>query len=83
MLLVSTSQQKDREMGLKVTETYELNSRGMDIFLKSWVPMEKKAKGVIFLCHGYGDTVTFFFEGVSQSPALLNLRTGELVELVG
>lgn len=47
-------------------QRYEKNSRGMEIFVKSWVPVNKRPKGLIFLCHGYGDTVTFFFEGAHQ-----------------
>ncbi len=37
------------------------------MFIKSWMPKEGRAKGIIFLCHGYGDTVTFFFEGQYSS----------------
>jgi alpha-beta hydrolase superfamily lysophospholipase len=43
-----------------------LNSRGMEMFIKSWMPKEGRAKGIIFLCHGYADTVTFFFEGLAR-----------------
>jgi alpha-beta hydrolase superfamily lysophospholipase len=38
----------------------------MEMFIKSWMPKEGRAKGIIFLCHGYADTVTFFFEGLAR-----------------
>lgn len=40
-----------------------MNSRGLEIFSKSWVPVSSSPKAVICYCHGYGDTCTFFFEG--------------------
>jgi acylglycerol lipase len=42
----------------------------MEIFVKSWVPANNRPKGLIFLCHGYGDTVTFFFEGLARALAV-------------
>ncbi|KAG0600204.1 hypothetical protein M758_11G015300 [Ceratodon purpureus] len=51
-------------------QTYLRNSRGLEIFMKSWVPAEGRPKGLIFLCHGYGDTVTFFFEGLARALAV-------------
>ncbi|CAK9214094.1 unnamed protein product [Sphagnum troendelagicum] len=57
---------KDKELGLKVTEKYVTNLRGMEMFVKSWMPEEGRPKGILFLCHGYGDTVTFFFEGLAR-----------------
>ncbi len=48
-------------------QKYVTNSRGMEIFVKSWMPEEGRPKGILFLCHGYGDTVTFFFEGKCSS----------------
>ncbi|RAL50798.1 hypothetical protein DM860_015945 [Cuscuta australis] len=53
--------------GLKMEESYEVNSRGLEIFCKSWLPETPKA--VICFCHGYGDTCTFFFEGVARKLA--------------
>lgn len=52
----------DLDKGLNVEEKYVLNSKGKEIFLKSWAPAHKPLYGVIFLCHGYGDTVTYFLE---------------------
>jgi len=47
-----------------ILQWYELNSKGQEIFCKSWLPKEgNKVKGVVCFCHGYGDTCTFFFEG--------------------
>ncbi|KAF7820014.1 caffeoylshikimate esterase-like isoform X2 [Senna tora] len=50
--------------GLKMKESYEVNSRGIEIFTKSWLPETRKPKAAVFYCHGYGDTCTFFFEGM-------------------
>ncbi|KAG0565382.1 hypothetical protein KC19_8G185900 [Ceratodon purpureus] len=61
---------KDKEMGLKVTETYVKNSRNLEIFVKSWVPLNGRPKGILFICHGYGDTVTFFNEGLARALAM-------------
>ncbi|EYU34400.1 hypothetical protein ABFS82_12G032000 [Erythranthe guttata] len=55
--------------GLKMAESYEVNSRGLEIFSKSWLPEKGSPKAVICFCHGYGDTCTFFFEGVARKLA--------------
>ncbi|KAG6392624.1 hypothetical protein SASPL_146848 [Salvia splendens] len=44
--------------------SYDVNSRGLEIFSKSWVPNSWSPKAVVCYCHGYGDTCTFFFEGM-------------------
>ncbi|CAN1227308.1 Caffeoylshikimate esterase [Linum perenne] len=54
--------------GLKVKEGYEVNSRGLEIFTKSWLPETPKA--LVCFCHGYGDTCSFFFEGIARKLAL-------------
>ncbi|CAI0451047.1 unnamed protein product [Linum tenue] len=63
--------------GLKVNEVlrftslpqaYEVNSRGVEIFTKRWLPETPKA--MICFCHGYGDTCSFFFEGIARKFAL-------------
>lgn len=55
--------------GIKMTESYERNSRGLEIFTKSWLPEDSSMKALIFFCHGYGDTCTFFFEGIARKLA--------------
>ncbi|KAL7141704.1 hypothetical protein ABFS83_08G071200 [Erythranthe nasuta] len=55
--------------GLKMMESYEVNSRGLEIFSKSWLPEEVSPKAVLCFCHGYGDTCTFFFEGIARKLA--------------
>ncbi|KAF5468575.1 hypothetical protein F2P56_012718 [Juglans regia] len=53
--------------GIRTEEWYERNSRGMEIFCKSWMPEPGvRIKGALFFCHGYGDTCTFFFEGIAK-----------------
>ncbi|KAL1536912.1 acylglycerol lipase [Salvia divinorum] len=54
---------------LKMTESYDVNSRGLEIFSKSWVPDSGSPKAVVCYCHGYGDTCTFFFEGIARKLA--------------
>ncbi|XP_047957125.1 caffeoylshikimate esterase-like isoform X1 [Salvia hispanica] len=54
---------------LKMTESYDVNSRGLEIFSKSWVPDSRSPKAVVCYCHGYGDTCTFFFEGIARKLA--------------
>ncbi|XP_027100080.1 caffeoylshikimate esterase-like [Coffea arabica] len=54
--------------GLKMKESYEVNSRGLEYFSKSWVP-QTSPKAVVCLLHGYGDTCTFFFEGIARKLA--------------
>lgn len=56
--------------GLKMEETYEVNSRGLSIFSKSWIPETDRPKAMVCYCHGYGDTCTFFFEGIARKLAL-------------
>lgn len=55
--------------GLKTKESYEVNSRGLEIFSKTWLPEKQSPKAVICFCHGYGDTCTFFFEGIARKLA--------------
>ncbi|KAG6675084.1 hypothetical protein I3842_15G082600 [Carya illinoinensis] len=56
--------------GIRTEEWYERNSRGMEIFCKSWMPEPGvRIKGALFFCHGYGDTCTFFFEGIAKHIA--------------
>uniref|UniRef100_A0A5B7BC79 Putative caffeoylshikimate esterase-like n=1 Tax=Davidia involucrata TaxID=16924 RepID=A0A5B7BC79_DAVIN len=55
--------------GLKMKELYEVNSRGLEIFSKSWLPEDCPPKAVVCLCHGYGDTCTFFIEGIARKLA--------------
>ncbi|GAU16493.1 hypothetical protein TSUD_167250 [Trifolium subterraneum] len=55
--------------GLKIKESYEVNSRGVEIFYKSWLPGTPRPKAAVFYCHGYGDTCTFFFEGIARKLA--------------
>lgn len=55
--------------GLKMKESYEVNSRGLEIFSKSWLPETSPPKAMVYFCHGYGDTCTFFFEGIARKLA--------------
>ncbi|KAJ9540934.1 hypothetical protein OSB04_027440 [Centaurea solstitialis] len=49
--------------------SYDVNSRGLEIFSKTWLPEKQAPKAVICFCHGYGDTITFFFEGIARKLA--------------
>ncbi|KAG0558768.1 hypothetical protein KC19_10G052900 [Ceratodon purpureus] len=62
--------ESDVAKGLTISETYVLNSKGVEVFVKSWLPTDEHLHGVIFLCHGYGDSVTFYAEGVARTLAL-------------
>lgn len=48
-------------------QVYEVNSRGLKIFSKSWLPESSPLKAIICYCHGYADTCTFYFEGMKIS----------------
>ncbi|CBI33650.3 hypothetical protein VitviT2T_021892 [Vitis vinifera] len=56
--------------GVKMEEMYVVNSRGLEIFSKSWLPANSPPKAVICFCHGYGDTCTFFVEGIARKLAV-------------
>lgn len=60
---------KAQYLGIRMEESYEVNSRGIEIFKKSWFPENCRLKGLVCFCHGYGDTCTFFFEGISKKIA--------------
>ncbi|KAF5798696.1 putative 2-acylglycerol O-acyltransferase [Helianthus annuus] len=60
---------KTKYDGLKTKESYEVNSKGVEIFSKSWLPETGSPKAVICFCHGYGDTCTYFFEGIARKFA--------------
>ncbi|PKA54118.1 hypothetical protein AXF42_Ash018128 [Apostasia shenzhenica] len=47
----------------------EINSKGFGIFSKSWLPSNSPIKALVCFCHGYGDTCTFFFEGIANKLA--------------
>ncbi|KAL0408868.1 UNVERIFIED_CONTAM: Caffeoylshikimate esterase [Sesamum radiatum] len=56
--------------GIRTEEWYEMNSNGQEIFCKSWLPKPGvRIKGALCFCHGYGDTCTFFFEGIAKHIA--------------
>ncbi|XP_050226379.1 caffeoylshikimate esterase-like isoform X1 [Mercurialis annua] len=55
--------------GVKIEESYEVNSRGIEIFSKSWLPEKSPPKALVCYCHGYGETCTFVFEGVARKLA--------------
>ncbi|MED6170480.1 hypothetical protein PIB30_031359 [Stylosanthes scabra] len=56
--------------GIRTEEWYETNSRGLEIFCKSWLPqLGVPIKASVCFCHGYGDTCTFFFEGIARRIA--------------
>ncbi|CAN1181238.1 Caffeoylshikimate esterase [Linum perenne] len=57
--------------GIRTEEWYEINYKGLEIFCKSWMPEAGgvRIKGVVCFCHGYGDTCTFFFEGIARRIA--------------
>ncbi|OMO62207.1 Alpha/beta hydrolase-1 [Corchorus capsularis] len=53
--------------GVRTEEWIERNSKGLEIFFRSWMPEPGvKIKGAVCFCHGYGDTCTFFFEGIAR-----------------
>ncbi|XP_024384349.1 caffeoylshikimate esterase [Physcomitrium patens] len=64
--------QSDQERGLNVIEMFVKNSRGIEVFIKSWVPIEgtRQLLGLVFLCPGYGDSITFYFEALARTFAL-------------
>ncbi|CAA6665342.1 unnamed protein product [Spirodela intermedia] len=57
---------KQQYLGIKSQESYEVNSRGLEIFSKSWLPEDSRINALVFFCHGYGDTCTFFVEGIAR-----------------
>ncbi|CAL9760574.1 unnamed protein product [Musa acuminata subsp. burmannicoides] len=60
---------KANHTGLRTKESYEVNARGIEIFSKSWLPENSSIKALVCFCHKYGDTCTFFFEGVATKLA--------------
>ncbi|KAH7650920.1 2-acylglycerol O-acyltransferase protein [Dioscorea alata] len=55
---------------IQMEEKYEMSSKGVEIFWKSWRPPPGVTmKAALFFCHGYGDTCTFFFEGIAKKVA--------------
>ncbi|XP_060195393.1 uncharacterized protein LOC132624667 [Lycium barbarum] len=54
--------------GLKMEQSCEVNSRGLEGFSYSWLP-ETRPKAVVYFCHGYGDTCTFLAEGLCLAKA--------------
>ncbi|KAL7196544.1 hypothetical protein ACSBR1_036534 [Camellia fascicularis] len=64
--------------GIREDEWYEKNSKGLEIFCKSWLPKPGvRIKGALCFCHGYGDTCTFFFEGRPEVRGLPRFILGQ------
>ncbi|MCO5569061.1 hypothetical protein L7F22_022767 [Adiantum nelumboides] len=55
--------------GVKAKEYFEFNSSGVAVFTRSSMPQPGLVKAVVFICQGYNDTCTFFFEGVARKLA--------------
>ncbi|KAL4567951.1 hypothetical protein LXL04_023547 [Taraxacum kok-saghyz] len=56
--------------GIRTEEWFEMNSKGEEIFCKSWLPRPGvRIKAAVCFVHGYGDTCTFFFEGIAKRIA--------------
>ncbi|XP_076956008.1 caffeoylshikimate esterase-like [Bidens hawaiensis] len=56
--------------GIRTEEWFEMNSKGQEIFCKSWLPKPGvRIKAAVCFVHGYGDTCTFFFEGIAKRIA--------------
>lgn len=61
---------KTAPAGIQVEEHYQTNSEELEIFWKRWLPSsDVPTKAALFFCHGYGDTCTFFFEGIAKRIA--------------
>ncbi|XP_072959328.1 caffeoylshikimate esterase-like isoform X1 [Typha angustifolia] len=60
---------KAQYTGVKTMESYMLNSTGLEIFSKCWLPENSRIKALVCFCHGYGDTCTFFCEGFAKRIA--------------
>ncbi|KAK3131873.1 hypothetical protein QOZ80_6AG0512690 [Eleusine coracana subsp. coracana] len=60
---------KEQYTAVVTQESYERNSRGVEIFTKCWFPEDRRMKAIVCLCHGYGDTCTFFLDGISRKIA--------------
>ncbi|KAL2935873.1 Caffeoylshikimate esterase [Bienertia sinuspersici] len=71
---------KVHTQGLKIDENYEKNSRGVEIFSKSWLPESHPPKAMICFCHGYGESCGFFFE---EKPELHDLPSFLLGQSMG
>lgn len=55
---------------IRTEEWFEMNSKGQEIFCKSWLPRPGvRIKAAVCFVHGYGDTCTFFFEGIAKKIA--------------
>lgn len=52
--------------GVRASEAFVRNSRGVEIFTKQWLPANGVLRGIVFYCHGYGDTCAYFFEDVAM-----------------
>lgn len=44
---------------------YIKNARNLSIFTQSWVPAEGAPRGLLFLCHGYGNDSSWLFQVVA------------------
>lgn len=56
--------------GIQTYERYEANSKRVEVFWKRWLPGPGvSTKAALFFCHGYGDTCTFFFDGIAKRIA--------------
>ncbi|CAI5488542.1 unnamed protein product [Closterium sp. Naga37s-1] len=55
--------------GVTSAEEYIINTRGVVLFTKEWLPSDGRFRGVVVGCHGYGETCTYIFEDVAVKLA--------------
>eukprot|EP00897_Mesotaenium_endlicherianum_P005458 jgi/Mesen1/4940/ME000247S04220 len=55
--------------GVRTIEAFVKNSRGVELFTKQWLPLNGNLRGLVFYCHGYGDTCNYFFDSVAVELA--------------
>lgn len=59
----------DQLGNVKYKEEFIQNPRGVKLFTCRWIPADKEAKALIFLCHGYGMECSIFMEGTGMRLA--------------
>ncbi|CAM6106225.1 unnamed protein product [Calypogeia fissa] len=55
--------------GVRFDEDTFINKRGMRLNTCQWIPIEKEVKGLVFLCHGYGQECTIYTQEAGQRLA--------------
>lgn len=53
------------QQGIRSTQSYHTSPRGLTLFTRSWLPINTPPRGILCMVHGYGNDISWTFQGIS------------------